>query len=97
MTIQITANTAIRFIQREQVNSIMKRGVQKIRHTYVYKKRYKMTVQKKRLCVRIVERGMMPEIVCGIMNRSVHKKQQQALQLYQKWSWKLHQPNALKN
>ena len=63
----------------------------------IMKKNAKICIQKKCIHVQIVEKNMMPEIVCGIMNRSVHKKQQQALQLYQKWSWKLHQPNALKN
>lgn len=60
--------TVPKLLQPDLVNGIMKKNA-------------KVWIQKKRIHVRIVERGMMLATVCGIMSRSVHKRQQLQNQL----------------
>jgi hypothetical protein len=66
----------------------------------IMQKNAKVWIQKKRIHVRIVERDMTHETVCGIMSRSVRKRQQRnqqtALQSCVKWKNKS-PPSALKN
>ena len=76
--------TVPKLLQPDRANGIMKKNV-------------KAWIQKKHIHVRIVERNMTPETVCGIMHKSVHKRQQPALQLCLIWRWKLLPSKALKN